>query len=309
MRAVDPGNCYYGKVALLAALLAAFAAAALLWLQPQTMSDADKVSHADVLQRTIRYSVTVRNLTNKYLEDAAVSVYAPVAKTSFQKVSSIQASHAYELQSDSVGNQRLDFALDFPPFSTKVIAVTVALELNRSPVSSPLNDRHRHLQPARYLESDDPRVMSIAEGLSQGSSAESAVAISKWVSGHVEYAGYVKEDRGALYALTNERGDCTEYAYLFAALARAAELPSRVVGGFVVEDDRVLMARNFHNWSEVRVDESWRVADPQNDTSLEDEHTYIAMRVIEDVADAESGSRPNSHKIVYAGAGLQARMD
>ena len=48
-------------------------------------------------------------------------------------------------------------------------------------------------------------------------------------------------------------GDCNEHAVLFAGLARAAGLPTRIVAGTVYLDGRFL----YHAWNEVWVDHRW----------------------------------------------------
>jgi transglutaminase-like putative cysteine protease len=48
-------------------------------------------------------------------------------------------------------------------------------------------------------------------------------------------------------------GDCNEHAVLFAALARAAGLPARVVAGVVYLDGAFL----YHAWNEVWLGDGW----------------------------------------------------
>ena len=50
--------------------------------------------------------------------------------------------------------------------------------------------------------------------------------------------------------LASLRGDCNEHAVLFAALARAAGIPARVVAGAVYGDDGFY----YHAWNEVWLD-------------------------------------------------------
>jgi transglutaminase-like putative cysteine protease len=94
----------------------------------------------------------------------------------------------------------------------------------------------------------------------------------------LSYAGYLADDYGALYALTNRRGDCTEYAYLATALARASSIPARMVGGYVTDRDITPRAGDYHNWAELYIDGSWRLLDAQKGNWLQPIDQYVAFR-------------------------------
>jgi len=308
MRKISPKN-FFGRGVLLAVLFSVGLAGAWFFWYVKSSPGLTEALESSALERIVRYSFTVSNKTNQYLEDATASIYAPVALTSFQRVVDIRSSHPYELISDLLGNQRLDFKFDIPPHATKVVSVTVDLEMYPSPLKIEPVNKLEYLQPGRYIESDDPRLVSIAQHHVEEDALSSVLSISRWVGEHIEYSGYIKDDRGALHAFSTKQGDCTEYAYLFTALARSAGLPSRIVGGFVVNEDQFLQARDFHNWSEVLVDGVWRVADPQNGIDLKQEHAYLVMRIIQIESGLQTDDMSNSHQIAYASAGLDIQMD
>lgn len=56
-------------------------------------------------------------------------------------------------------------------------------------------------------------------------------------------------------------GECTDFADLFTALARATGLPARTVIGLAYQDHEPY-GFAFHAWNEVRVDGQWQVIDP-----------------------------------------------
>ena len=87
--------------------------------------------------------------------------------------------------------------------------------------------------------------------------------VRRWVAGHMTEAGYVARDRGALHALREGTGDCTEYMSLTGALLAASGIPVRALGGFRYQRDRVVAASDFHNWVEAPADDRWWVVDPQ----------------------------------------------
>lgn len=62
------------------------------------------------------------------------------------------------------------------------------------------------------------------------------------------------------YALDKQKGDCSEHAALFEALARAFEIPCRTVTGLVYMGD---WAQSFglHAWNEVVLDDYWHPVD------------------------------------------------
>lgn len=76
-------------------------------------------------------------------------------------------------------------------------------------------------------------------------------------------AGLLADDLGApegnaRAALMLGRGDCTAHALLFAALARARGIPTRLVTGFRVNDGRLVR----HRWAIVAVEGIWLAVDP-----------------------------------------------
>ncbi len=68
------------------------------------------------------------------------------------------------------------------------------------------------------------------------------------------------------------RGDCTEYAYLFATLARIIGIPARTVSGLAYSEEP---SPGFllHAWNEVYLDGRWRAVDPTwNQASVDATH-------------------------------------
>jgi transglutaminase-like putative cysteine protease len=88
------------------------------------------------------------------------------------------------------------------------------------------------------------------------------------------------DELGAKYALENHRGDCTEFADLSVAMSRSLGIPGRVLGGYFVENDAVLRARDYHNWAEVLVDGRWTLVDAQRGFFRNRPDRYIAFHVI-----------------------------
>jgi len=257
--------------------------------------------------RKIRYSFTLQNATNKLIEQAKFWAFGPVQQTSFQLTKDINASHPFELKRDEHGNNILYFTIkNLPPYGTKIITVTADIALSAIPHELALNNPQQYLAEEKYIERNSPAITKLATTLSKQPDSQPVEAIYKWVSANIKYAGYVKDDRGALYALKNRKGDCTEYMYLYTALMRAQKMPSRGIGGYVTGEDTILKAKDFHNWAETHINGTWRIIDPQNKRYMKNENHYIAMRIM---SNKNNTLLENTHRFSYVGEGLIVRMN
>jgi hypothetical protein len=259
------------------------------------------------LLRHIQYSFTMQNTTNHFIKKAEFWAYAPVKQTSTQRCLYIDASYNYQLIQDDLGNQVLHFKFDeLLPYSTRIILIRAKLSLSDTPNKIPVKDIAPFLLAEKYIESDTPEISMFAKKFKDPEPVESAKKIFNWVSHNVEYSGYLKSDRGALYALTNKKGDCTEFMYLFTALCRANNIPARGIGGYICKESKILEPSDYHNWAEFYDDGAWRIADPQKEVFMQNESHYIAMKVI---GDSKENSIGKFHKFQYKGNGITVKMD
>jgi transglutaminase-like putative cysteine protease len=261
------------------------------------------------MSRQVRYSFTVQNTTNRLLKQADFWTYGPVKQTSTQLCVNLEATDPYQLISDSdeFGNQILHFSLqNLPPYSTRIITIKADLRLTDTPNPSSVKDLERYLQPERGLESDDPEISVQAEELKQADDLKTAESIFHWVGDYLQYTGYSAKDRGALFALKQKKGDCTEFMSLFVALCRAVGVPARAIGGYVCTENTILKPSAYHNWAEFYQDGAWKLADPQKKVFMEKPSHYIATRVI-----GESSKNPlgEYHMFRFEGEGLKIRMN
>ena len=261
---------------------------------------------AYIIPRHIQYGFTLQNKTNRLLKEAEFWTYAPLRQTSTQMCMNLKASHPYQLIPDDLGNQILHFTLkNLPPYTTKIITIEADLLLSDRPNPMQVKDLSAYLRAEAYCESDDPEISQAAKELKGPKPVKTAENIFRWVASNVEYTGYLRNPRGALYALRNKKGDCTEFMYLFAALCRANKIPARCIGGYVCPENAVLKPNGFHNWVELRDNGVWKIADPQRKVFMQAPSRYIAMQVI-----AESPKSPmaDSHRFGFAGDGLMVKM-
>ena len=231
----------------------------------------------------VRYGFTVQNPTSSSLKDAGFWVFAPYGQTSTQKRLGLKASSQYEITQDEFGNERLNFSFDLPPHGSKEIWIESTLAITDVPNRFPDDAEIMTAGLMTFTESSAPEIVQQAENLRQDNVESSLRSIYDWVRQHITYSGYIKDDRGALYALKTGEGDCTEYAYLTAALGQAQQMPARVMAGFVVQRDNILSPADYHNWAEFRWDNAWRLVDPQKEAFLNEPSRYIAMRIVGDL--------------------------
>lgn len=90
----------------------------------------------------------------------------------------------------------------------------------------------RYLAPNAWVRSDDDRIRAFARAQSRGLSVRTRMrtltaAVRAHMTGGIDYRHY--DD--AVAALESRTGDCTEFAVLLAAAARARGIPARIVHG------------------------------------------------------------------------------
>jgi hypothetical protein len=257
----------------------------------------------------IRYSFTLQNRGGRRVEGAKLWVFAPVSRSATQQCKALSSSVVHDVQSDAAGNQVLYFSFpELGPYASSVIDIGAELGLSNQPnpiVITP-EESGAYRQPGLFVESDHPAIVRLARQLDGGDPVRTAGRIFDWVAGHVQDAGYAAREHGALYALTQGRGDCSEYADLFVALCRASGIPARTVGGYVCRQSRVLQAADYHNWAEFYHGGTWHLADPQRRVLGQDSADYVAMRIMGMSADPGASGL---QRFRVAGDGLVVRMN
>jgi len=107
------------------------------------------------------------------------------------------------------------------------------------------------------IQSDDPKVVELAKAAAPDEKDpwKLAVALEKHVKQSMKLADFSQALASAAEVARSRRGDCTEYAVLLAALARARAIPARVVVGLVYVP--ALQGFGFHMWNEVWIKDRW----------------------------------------------------
>ncbi|MFX1486064.1 MAG: transglutaminase family protein [Promethearchaeota archaeon] len=130
----------------------------------------------------------------------------------------------------------------------------------------------KYTQPDTNIESDDYQIVSKASEIvgSETNPYIKSKLIYDWVVSNIAYTVQGTE-RGALWALINRQGDCSEFADLLIALCRASGVPARKIIGWAF--DELLYASKGssksytdfpgHAWVEILIPAyGWVLADP-----------------------------------------------
>lgn len=118
----------------------------------------------------------------------------------------------------------------------------------------------RYLAPNAWVQSDHRRIRNFARQHTRGGSTRVRMqalvsAIQQHMTGAIDYRDY----HDALTALNTRSGDCTEYAVLLAASARALGIPARLAHGVAYSSRFTGQAHVFspHVWVQVWDGERW----------------------------------------------------
>jgi len=240
-------------------------------------------AQAGEIRRQLRFTLTLINPRAAQLTGQTLWLYLPANETGTQRLLQTRVSASHEVLHDPLGHTLLELRFaQFAPLAQKTISVAAEVAMRSKPGESPLADPRAWLAAERYIETDDARIRTLAFELRRATPLQTAKAIYDWVKLNMNYAGYVADDLGALQALLERRGDCTEYAYLAVALARVCGIPARMVGGYFADRDVAPRPEEYHNWAELYIDGAWRLLDAQKENWLAPAEDYVAFRFYRD---------------------------
>lgn len=189
------------------------------------------------------------------MDAVAVPVKSPIAEPRQLAQLRLRVAGLGDLRPPDDGRQRFaDTALTVAR-ETLSAADTFAL-----PYASP--DKAEDLADTAFVQSEHPRLRAASAEVLGGErdARAAAVRLRRWVYENLRKQA-VASIPNALQVLEMKAGDCNEHAVLFAALARAAGLPARVVAGLVYADGVFL----YHAWNEVWLGQRWVSVDPAFD--------------------------------------------
>ncbi len=170
-------------------------------------------------------------------------------------------------------------------FHSPVLTITkesVASHRSDQAPEPSLEDRSRFLKPSPFIQSDHVAIQRLAAELVLPGDAplDKALKLITWIQAHIQKRPVISLP-DAVATLTNRAGDCNEHAVLFAALARAAGVPTKIEAGVVFLRQRFF----YHAWNSIYVGE-WITVDALFDQIPADvTHIRLASGIQEDQLD------------------------
>ena len=143
-----------------------------------------------------------------------------------------------------------------------------------NPAAALASDKNAFLQSSLTVQSGDASIRALARTILSDlpPAADRIEALLKWLERNIRKEA--ADVFSALDALQLKRAECQGHAYLYAALARAAGIPTRVANGLVYSPDHEGFL--YHTWAESLVDGAWQAVDPTFDQRSADA-THLAL--------------------------------
>lgn len=209
----------------------------------------------------IKYTTTFKIKPGPKTECYTIDTGIPKNIPGRQKIVSLKYSFEPSRTYDDDGDTVAEFVVE-DPTSLKEIVLTVELDLFRYDLSvAKAEKKYRSFSsketqklwtlPEDHLEADDPAIEAAAEGLVGKTDSETVDKTMAFVCKHLKSDPKLEKNHGALWALQNKRGVCSEYADLFVALLRANKVPARVRCGYYLTEDFEPNRAPLHAWAEV----------------------------------------------------------
>lgn len=142
---------------------------------------------------------------------------------------------------------RVTFTVENPPNAVGVEAFAADAPENR-----------KYLEPTDRILSDNGEIVAEKNKILAGEkdALKAIPLLTIWVAANVEES--VVDSQTALDILRNRKGNCQSHARLYAALARAAGIPTRFVSGLVYVAGKGFL---YHSWAESYAGR-WVAVDP-----------------------------------------------
>lgn len=257
-----------------AAILIVVIIALIIWNLPK--------DHLESEPRTFNYRLihTLQFISNSS-GNIQVNCTVPRDTRNFQIVRSVNYSVTPSWSIiDEHNNTVVHFEFNLIENEPLNISITTLVEVNETSLEIISLDEYdfmsliyqRYTKPERYIESDNPQIKQLAFNLTSGCSdkCNTSRAICKWVNSYLNYSVFSSEPRGALWALENGIGDCSEYSHLFIALCRSVNIPARFIDGIVLWSVHDWGLQDWtevgHDWAEVYLPNAgWIWVDPTAD--------------------------------------------
>lgn len=139
-----------------------------------------------------------------------------------------------------------------------------------------------YLQASDLAQSQDPQIRAKAQAIVGGETDawQAALKLLRWVYGEMAKVDSEPRPVSATEILKSMRGDCTEHAILYAALAQAVGRPVKLAAGLAYADG----AYHYHAWNEVYVGR-WVEVDPTwGEETVDAGHLQISSAALDETS-------------------------
>ena len=235
---------------------------------------------SETIDRSFRSEFTIRNLENRTAPSFELWCYLPMADIPGQTLLETKLSHPAKLAADSLGHRILYFRLNsFAPNETRIFKLFNRVSLDKTPPTIDNPPDPRLIEPDPLIESRSEIIQKTAARIRGHGAQEKAKNIYTWIRNNIAPLPLDGKDHGAIHAITQKKGDCTEMALLFTALCWASGIPARTLTGYRLDQDRAVDARDLHNWAQFHAHGKWHLADPHTGNFMENAWQYIALEI------------------------------
>ncbi len=234
-------------------------------------------------QREVLLTAIIRidNRGETFVQDYTVRITVPVDLPHQQQLLGLSVPGQTDLDLHTHPNQVdkfLTLRLQVPSKSVAEQQVQYKVRLSRFDYrrkqGSPSTDGNDNfLRATTFVESDSQEIRSLAENISTKYATAESRLLAAYQLPQQTLKYRLIENRGALFALHNGFGDCTEYAALFVALARAMGYPARLTSEFNFLEDNSFDQPNHHA-AEVFLNGQWVPVDPNLGVNPKSEYGF-----------------------------------
>lgn len=227
------------------------------------------ISWAQTRRLTLVAEVVITNQSDVEIDGYIHRLSVPVNDHMQQRLVNIRYDYPEGLKQRShrAGNgEYVELQWNIPAGSKSIRRVEFDLDLNSFdfrrtlPAGQPSPDVE-YLAPGKYIESDAESIRALAAHIRQAFDSDEGRLRAAYLTPQQLIDYDIQSTKGALYAVKEGRGDCTEYAALFVALARAMGYPARVTTEFLLTSRKKFSQPNHHA-AEVYIADRWIPVDP-----------------------------------------------
>lgn len=120
----------------------------------------------------------------------------------------------------------------------------------------------KHKTESFVVDISEATTQDFINGFEQAGNNQVALTkLTSYVADYITETTYVHGFNFASVVARDRSGDCTEFAVLSTALARALQLPARIMFGVVIVEETSEVKAYGHAWSEVFQDNKWQIVD------------------------------------------------